>query len=134
MLAVALAGCSPGPRVGGRADAAGGASSFEVLSKEVFMPTCATSECHAGNPPPRAPMSLEAGQTWAALVDAPSYEVPSLRRVAPGDVPGSYLMHKLRGTAESVGGIATRMPLGQPMLQEEQLLAIEDWISQGAPR
>lgn len=128
-----LSACAPGPRVGPRNDAGEAASSFAALSAQVFTPTCATSECHAGTPPARAPMSLETGLAFASLVDAPATEVPALRRVAPGDVSGSYLMHKLRGTAAAAGGVATRMPLGRPMLPEEQLQAIEEWISQGAP-
>ena len=133
-LAASLCGCLAAPRVGDPIDAglAGEAYPFSRLAAEVFTPTCGVSQCHAGAPPPLAPMSLEEGKAYASLL-APSIQVPTLQRVAPGDPAQSYILHKLKGTAGSVGGSASRMPLGQPMLSDELIGAITLWIERGAP-
>jgi hypothetical protein len=134
IIAVGLAGgCLSAPRVGEPIDAGPPPDgyTFERIHDEVFAQSCALSSCHAGEPP-RAPMSLEEDRAYETLVGVPATQAPLLR-VAPGDPAASYLMHKLRGTAGSVGGAATRMPLGQPMLDEDALMGIEAWISRGAP-
>jgi hypothetical protein len=128
-----LVGCLSSPRVGDPIDAGPpDGYTFERIRREVFAQSCALSSCHVGEPPRSAPMSLEEARAYATLVGTPATEAPALLRVAPGDPAASYLMHKLRGTAGSVGGAATRMPLGQPMLDEEVLTGIEAWISRGA--
>ena len=128
-----LAACAP-PEVGPAIDAGppGAETTFTSISQRIFTPRCATSYCHAGNPPPFAPMSLEAGQAYASLVGAFSKEAPSLQRVAPGRPDQSYLMYKLHGTAGNVAGLATRMPLGKEPLTEAELADIEAWIVGGA--
>jgi len=130
---LALAACAP-PEVGPAIDPGtpGAQATFSSLSQRIFIPRCANSSCHAGSPPPSAPMSLEAGKAYDALVGAVSKEVPGLARVAPGKPDQSYLIDKLRGTAASVGGLATRMPLGQVPLTEAEIAEIEDWIARGA--
>ena len=135
LLAAGLAGCFAGPRVGERVDAGpvDPVVGFRALQDAVFTPTCAVSQCHAGAPPPRAPMSLEPEQAYASLVDAPSFEAPALSRVTPGAPARSYLLFKLRGTAASVGGTGTRMPLGKDMLSDSMIQAIESWVARGAP-
>lgn len=124
--------CWPGPRVGEPIDAGSGAYTFERLKAEVFTPTCAVSLCHAGAPPPLAPMSLEPEQAWASLLSV-STEAPALKRVEPGDPSRSYLMNKLLGTGGKVGGIDSRMPKGKPALNPELIAAISEWIERGAP-
>ena len=57
-----------------------------------------------------------------------SHEVPSLKRVKPGDPGNSYLVQKIEGTA-SVG---SRMPLGGSPLSADQIALIRRWISEGA--
>jgi hypothetical protein len=130
---LALAACAP-PEVGPPIDPGQGANAtFSSLSQRIFVPSCAVSSCHAGNPPPSAPMSLEQGQAYASLVGAPSDEMPTLPRVAPGQPDQSYLLYKLRGTAGSIGGVATQMPLGQAPLTDAEIADIETWIANGAP-
>jgi hypothetical protein len=61
-------------------------------------------------------------------VNAPSVEVPSLRRVQPSNPDASYLIQKLEGRA-AVGG---RMPLNRPALPAETIAVIRQWITNGA--
>ena len=130
---LALAACAP-PEVGPAIDTGplGSETTFSSLSQRIFTPRCAVSSCHAGSPPPSAPMSLEPGKAYASLVGAPSKELPSMQLVAPGRPDQSYLIHKLRETAGNVGGLATRMPLGKEPLTEAELADIESWIAGGA--
>ena len=64
----------------------------------------------AATTPATAPqgLRLDAANSYANLVNVASNEVPSLKRVKPGDPDNSYLVQKVEGTA-AVGG---RMPLG----------------------
>ena len=66
--------------------------------------------------------------SFASLVDVGSLEVPALFRVDPGDPDNSYLIHKLEGT-QAVG---VRMPAGGPLLPQETIDVIREWIEQGA--
>ncbi len=98
------------------------------------MPRCASTACHAaGATPPR----LDAAGAWAGLMGpggggAPSSQ-SSLLYVKPGDPEQSYLVHKLRGTATSVGGsVGTIMPT-DGALAPADLAAVEAWIANGAP-
>lgn len=64
---------------------------------------------------------------------SPSEGAP-LPRVAPGDVEGSYLVHKLRGTHLEVGGSGSPMPVYDPPkpFPAKYLEAVERWIEAGA--
>lgn len=74
---------------------------------------------------------LEQGVSYAALVNVAATG-SKLKRVAPGDVEGSYLLHKLKGTHTKVGGKGARMPLGAPPSTPEQIAVVEAWIKAGA--
>jgi hypothetical protein len=78
-------------------------------------------------------LNLNAGFGVGQLVDVDSVQVPSMKRVAPGDIDNSYLVHKLRGTHVDVGGPAdtTTMPPLAP-LPEDEIARIEAWIVGGA--
>jgi hypothetical protein len=78
-------------------------------------------------------LNLNAGFAVGELVDVDSVQVPSMKRVAPGDLDNSYLVHKLRGTHVDVGGPADtdRMPPLAP-LPDEDITRIEAWIAAGA--
>jgi hypothetical protein len=78
--------------------------------------------CHKGNFPPKG-LNLEPDRI-AAILDAPSREVPALKIVdtkAPGS---SYLLRKVRGESDILG---KRMPLGK-VLAAEDLRVLETWI------
>ena len=98
---------------------------FSSIQSHVLTPMCTT--CHEGAAAPLG-LRLDASSAYAALVNAPSVEVSSLKRVDPGNPAGSYLLQKLEGTA-SVGG---RMPLGMPPLAPATIEVIRQWIRGGA--
>ena len=95
------------------------------IQQNVFTPVC--TACHAGAGAPQG-LRLDEANSAASLIGVPSNEVPSVRRVAPGDADASYLIAKLDGSA-SVGG---RMPLGGPYLDAATIGVIREWIEQGA--
>lgn len=78
-------------------------------------------------------LNLGRRQAYADLL-ADSEGAP-LPRVVPGDVEGSYLIHKLRGTHLDVGGSGSPMPVYDPPkpFPAKYLEAIERWIEAGAP-
>ena len=102
-------------------------ANFSEIQAAVFSVTCATSGCHAGAAAPQN-LRLDAANSYANLVDVDSQEVPTLKRVDPGDPDNSYLIQKLEGTA-AVGG---RMPLGGTPLDDTTIMVIRQWISDGA--
>ncbi len=154
LAALLLTGCWGGPRVGEQLDESslvdptcgiedpvgdGGTNDgprFSQLMTQVFTPTCATAYCHQKDPPPVAPMSLDGAKAYTSLVNVASVQVPSMKRVVPGDPTKSYLMLKLRGAASGAGGSGapvTQMPLNKPPLSPAVIRDIELWIKRGAP-
>ena len=97
------------------------------IQANVFTPRCALSGCHSGGSAPQG-LSLDAGSSFANLVEVVSNEVPSLFRVAPGDPDASYLIRKLQGQA----AVGARMPLIGPPLPQSTIDVIREWISNGA--
>jgi mono/diheme cytochrome c family protein len=87
----------------------------------VFKKHCV--RCHTGPKPPRG-LSLIPAKA-AAVIDAPSAEVPSLKLVdteAPGS---SYLLKKVRREKDIAG---KPMPPGKALAAEE-LQVLEAWIA-----
>jgi hypothetical protein len=77
---------------------------------------------------------LNAGVGLGELVDVDAVQVPSMKRVAAGDVQNSYLVHKLRGTHVDVGAPADTDPMPPLLaLDETDIATIEAWIAGGAP-
>ena len=103
-------------------------ATFTRVQTEIFSPTCAQVGCHnvLGQ---QSQMVLSAGRAYAATVNVPSVEMPSLRRVQPGDPASSYLYRKITGA----GITGDRMPQGLPPLSDAQIALIRDWIRRGAP-
>ena len=98
---------------------------FATQIQPIFSQRC--DHCHSGGGAPQG-LRLDAANSYDDLVDVPSQEVPSLKRVDPGDPDNSYLVQKIEGTA-AVGG---RMPLGGSRLPQEEIDLIRQWIGQGA--
>src|SRR5690349_24349825 len=96
------------------------------IQEHVFTPICTT--CHTGASAPLG-FRLDADAAFAMLVNAPSAEVPALKRVAPGNPDQSYIIQKMEGHA-AVGG---QMPLGQAPLPQATINVIRQWITNGAP-
>ena len=103
------------------------APTFASIQQNVFTPVC--TRCHAGAAAPLG-LRLDEGSSYAMLVNAPSVEVPALRRIRPGDPDLSYLVQKIEGRA-AVGG---RMPLNLPPLPAQTIAVIRQWVLQGAPQ
>lgn len=91
----------------------------------VFDPRCV--DHHSGSSP-HAGLDLSEGVSHAALVNVPSTQT-ALDLVEPGDAENSYLIHKIEGRTDIVGG--PMPPRGDP-LTEEEIAAIRDWIAAGA--
>ncbi len=97
----------------------------------ILSTNCALSGCHAGSTPVLG-QDLSVGRTFSSVVEVPSLEVPSLRRVRPFLPDSSYLVHKIQGTQASVGGSGDRMPLSGGPLTEDEIAVIRAWIAGGA--
>jgi hypothetical protein len=78
-------------------------------------------------------LNFNAGLAVGELVDVDSVQVPSMKRVTPGDIEGSYLVHKLRGTHVDVGAPVDTNPM-PPLapLADADIAQIEAWILGGA--
>ncbi len=101
-------------------------SRFSDLEQRVFSVTCAVSGCHAGSNP-QAGMDLSAGKAYDALVNIPSLNFPTQRRVAPGQSGESVLIAVLRRTVQPA------MPPAGP-IASGIVDSIAVWIDRGAPR
>ena len=111
-------------------DGGGGGESttLSTIQDEIFTPTCALAGCHDSGSS-SAGLVLQAGRSFDELVGVPSNQQPLLQRVSPGLPDSSYLLDKLRGAAGISG---QRMPIGGPLLADEQLDGIVQWIEDGA--
>ena len=87
----------------------------------VFKNHCV--RCHTGSKPPKG-LSLIPSKV-AAIIDAPSAEVPDLLLVNTKDPGSSYLLKKVRG-GEGITG--KPMPPGKA-LPAEDLKVLEAWIA-----
>ena len=97
------------------------------LSEQIFTPRCAIPNCHGGAFPAMG-MSLEADRIAVSIIAVASEQMPSLKRIDPGNPDGSYLLRKVRGT-----GDGKQMPLDRPPLSADQIALIVAWVEAGAP-
>lgn len=102
-------------------------ATLEGIQANIFDQVCAV-KCHR-SPRPKEGLNLEAGEAYNHLVNVPSKEIPSMKRVLPNDSGNSYIIWKLEGR-DGING--KRMPLNLAPLEEEQIQAIRDWIDEGA--
>jgi hypothetical protein len=100
-------------------------SLFQQVQDQVLTPNC--TGCHVGAGAPSG-LRLDAGNSYALLVNVASQQVPALLRVRPGDPDNSYLVQKIDGRA-TVGG---RMPLGRAALPQASIDLVRSWIAAGA--
>ena len=101
---------------------------FTHIQQNVFSAICV--DCHIGPDAPQG-MALDPDHSYQNIVGIRSNEQPDLFRVAPGDPNGSYIIHKLEGGPNIVGG---QMPLNRTPLSQETINSIRLWIAQGAPK
>ncbi|HYJ40322.1 MAG TPA: hypothetical protein VEW08_05995 [Steroidobacteraceae bacterium] len=101
---------------------------FQQIQDTIFGPIC--SGCHQGANAPQG-LRLDAGNSYALLVNVASAEVPGLMRVNPGNPDTSYLVQKIQGNA----AVGARMPAnGPPYLSQTQIDLVRGWIAAGAPQ
>jgi hypothetical protein len=111
---------------------------FASIQKDIFETTdaagrtsCVTCHTNIGRTPAGG-LNLLHDLAYDQLVNVNATQVPSLKRVAPGDPEGSYMVHKIEGRPGIVG---RRMPFnGPPYLTDGQILIMRRWIELGAPR
>jgi hypothetical protein len=129
---IALSGCAgngEGLDEGGRPIQPPAANDdFQEIQSTIFTPIC--TACHTGTNAPLG-LRLDAGNSYAALVNVASTEVPSLMRINPGNPDASYLVQKIQGNA----AVGSRMPAnGPPFLTQAQIDLIRGWVAAGAPQ
>jgi hypothetical protein len=106
-----------------------GDASLAVRSRALFGSTCAGSPesgCHSEG---AGDTYLKADVDGGDLIDVPSFEIPSVLRIAPFDADASYVYWKVTGDPRIDGG---QMPLGGPFDPRIPEL-VGSWIEAGAP-
>ena len=110
---------------------------FASIQKDIFeatdssgRTTCVTCHTNVGRNPAGG-LNLLHDLAYDQLVNVASGQVPSLKRVLPGNSVNSYLAAKIDGRAGIVG---RRMPFNPPYLTDGQILILKRWIELGAPR
>lgn len=98
------------------------------IQNNIFDLNCAVSGCHTGSNPPQG-MNLSNGLAFSNIVDVSSMEVPTLRRIEPGNPEQSYLYLKILG---SPAIMFSRMPFGRDPLSDDEIGVIKQWIEAGA--
>lgn len=94
----------------------------------ILQPSCGTCHIEASPPAGGLYLALDAGLPDRLL--APSIQLPAMARIRPGDPDASYLLHKVDGTHENVGGTGERCPLGGPPLSTVLRDRLVHWIDQ----
>jgi hypothetical protein len=107
-------------------------STIQPIWNGVGTGTTACTSCHTGASPP-AGLNLTAANSYANLFNVNSTQLPSMKRINPGNAALSYLLHKVNGTQGTVGGSGSQMPLGGSPLSPATRATIENWINSGAP-
>lgn len=100
-------------------------SNLASIQEHVFTPICST--CHGGANP-AAGQDLSSIELSAENLINTNSSNPLFKRVLPGSSDDSYLYLKITGDNQA----GSRMPLGQAALPNESILAIKQWIDNGA--
>ncbi len=88
--------------------------------------------CHGGsNPSANLDLSTDA---YDDIVNVASGQARSMNLVTPGDTDNSYMLNKLWGTQDSVGGSGDQMPRGTTPLGNSDISMVFNWIGEGAAR
>jgi mono/diheme cytochrome c family protein len=118
---------SPGVEVPGDQTSTQATDDLATIQADVFGGSCAP--CHTEAQFGELSLALDAGLRDRLL--APSKQVPTMALVTPGDPDASYLMHKLDGTHEDIGGQGTIMPPSEPV-STTTTERVRAWIAAGA--
>lgn len=143
-LTLALAGCGDATPAPAPADASvdtGLVPATYANVQPILARACSFSRCHGGTAMSGGlNLGMSAAESHAALVNVASTQVPSMRRVQPGDPSMSWLMHKLEGTMSTVPACqaagamcGVSMPERADPLHPAELSLFRRWIAAGAP-
>ncbi len=75
---------------------------------------------------------IDEENAYAGLVNIPSYTLPSMKRIEPGQPDKSYFWLKITDQHLAVGGKGWEMPY-MSSLSDAEIQQIHDWIMNGAP-
>ena len=126
---VAAAGCGSGRTIGATGTVVTPTDTvFTTQIQPIFDRNCAFTGCHSADTASGG-MTLDAGKSYANLVNVASSEVGPRKRVEPGNSGASYIIEKLTQSTPSVG---ERMPFGGEPLPADQIDLIKKWIDDGA--
>lgn len=106
--------------------------SFATHVQGVFNGFC--TPCHYagfGGGPPQG-LILTSDSSYAMLVGRAATELGGMPRIKANKPDSSYLVHKIQGTQNSVGGSGVRMPQGAAPLPYQTIQMIRRWVSAGA--
>ena len=99
------------------------------LQANIFTPKCASCHNGTGTLLPGVQNLTSVANTYAAVVNVPSIEQGSLKKINPFDPDNSYLIRKVEGNSTITG---VRMPEGGQLSQQE-IDQLRAWVTAGAP-
>jgi len=110
--------------------------SFATNVQPIFNRSCAPPGCHVP-PVPTGPVDLTAGTAYSQIVNVKSAQVPSLKRILPGNPDQSYIIRKIEG-GPNIAGV--QMPQGCPGAplnsakcpSADEIAAIRQWVTECA--
>ncbi len=105
--------------------------SLTSIQTNIFTPIC--SGCHSGPSGPNLPSGMDlssVADSFSSLINIPSFQEPTILRVAVNSADDSYLIDKLEGTST----VGSRMPQNGPFLDPPTIDVIRAWIDSGAPQ
>jgi hypothetical protein len=103
--------------------------SFSTHVQPVFNAACIG--CHFGAAPPMG-LKLTSDSSHFYTVGHASTQVAGMPRVLAFMPDSSYLVHKIQGTHQNVGGSGSQMPAGAPPLANRRIQMMRRWILEGA--
>ncbi len=107
---------------------AAAAPTLTQLQADIFTPVCSVCHTGAGASLPGS-QNLSAGHSFTSVVNVNSIEVPSMKRIVPGDPDSSYLVLKIQG---SPGIVGVQMPASGGPLTQAQIDEVRSWVAAGA--
>jgi hypothetical protein len=118
-----------GPHVTGLPTCTDTGVTADTLFTGTAMAACAKGGCHSSG---SGGLTMTSGATLKAnTVGVAANETKLVKRVAAGDIDGSYLMYKLTNQQDKVGGSGSSMPPGKK-LSDAELCQFIAWIQEGA--
>jgi hypothetical protein len=108
---------------------------FDRIQRQIFDQSCALGGCHDSQSK-MSGLLLEQGAAYASLVNVSPINAAALsagwKRVLPGDLASSLLVHKVKGDLPSAA-FGVRMPRDRTRLNPVLIRVIQQWVEAGAP-